>query len=137
VMLTPQYFESGARPAGLLPPDHSLITAGINRSHEPSTRNHHPKVRNATPRRERHRGRERVLTYEGPDEAYHVLREVEEREVVEPPRLRPESLRRSEPGNPGKVSYIFYLLGAPIGEREREREAWDVVLTAFPGGRPG
>jgi hypothetical protein len=44
VMLTPQYLESGARPAGLLPPDHSLITAGINQSQEPLTRNHRPKI---------------------------------------------------------------------------------------------
>jgi hypothetical protein len=41
--------------------------------------------------------RKRTLTYEGPDEADDVLREVEEREVLEPPRLRPEPLRGSEP----------------------------------------
>lgn len=38
-----------------------------------------------------------MLTYEGPDEADNVLREIEEREVVESPGLWPEPLRRPEP----------------------------------------
>jgi len=33
VTLTPQYFHSGARPAELLPPDHSLITAFEQQNH--------------------------------------------------------------------------------------------------------
>jgi hypothetical protein len=54
--------------------------------------------------------------------------------VVEPPRLRPEPLRRSEPGNPGKsVSHVSLCW-------DWERH-WGTVgrglLTAFPGGRPG
>lgn len=47
-----------------------------------------------------------MLTYEGPDEADHVLREVEEREVVEPPPLRPESLRRSKRREPSELSHV-------------------------------
>ena len=79
--------------------------------------------------------RKRALTYEGPDEAEDVLREVEEREVLEPPPLRPEPLRGSEP----PASKLTKLIPASLIVRRsldsiRERER---VLTESPEGRPG
>jgi hypothetical protein len=84
---------------------------------------------------EREGGRQRALTDEGPDEADDVLREVEEREVLEPPRLRPEPLRRPRPPNVQEsvtVSDVWHSTGR--GEARRERLG---VLTESPEGRPG
>jgi hypothetical protein len=68
--------------------------------------------------REGERGR--ALTDEGPDEADDVLREVEEREVVEPPRLRPEPLRRPGPRTSGNQSRS-HTCGTRQSAARRER----------------
>ena len=91
---------------------------------------HRDVARNVTTQPRRAERRERALTYEGPDEADDVLREVEEREVLEPPRLRPEPLRGPEEQNPPNWSQLSLCVGVQTAFGRG-------MLTEFPGGRPG
>jgi hypothetical protein len=73
-----------------------------------------------------------ALTDEGPDEADDVLGEVEEREVLEPPRLRTEPLC-----GPGTRIGIGHGLERAALEEEKRVAKEVEVLTESPVGRPG
>ena len=132
VMLTPQYLESGARPAGLLPLDHSLITARINQCHETSTRNHRQKCE-MQHRGARERGRSCSLMKDQMKQTTFCakLRNARwsNRRASGPNRF--VDLRKESPVNCAPFLPVVNTIG------ESEREGWDMVLTAFPGGRPG